>query len=80
MKPERCSFAFPGTYGHECGKPATIVGIKPSESTTNGVFYSRRCAECAKEHGGDNLGIKSWEPYDPEKHVNQWKPRRAWPE
>ncbi len=55
MKPT-CQYAFPGTYGHECGAPATSVlvtkrtaevttalrcmGVKPSE---DGLSRAGRC-------------------------------------
>lgn len=67
-----CGFAAPGTYGHECGAPATKVGFKKSCSTKNGVFYARRCDNCAAIKGGDNLGIFKWEKFDSVSHVNQW--------
>lgn len=68
-----CGFAHPGTYGHECGSPAVVVGIRPSTDTKSGVFYARRCPVCAKFKGGDNLGIIEWVPYDPAQHINQWR-------
>lgn len=68
-----CSFAYPGTYGHECGKPATLVCAKPSTYTKSGLFYARRCVECAKEKGGENSGLNAFVPFDPEIHRNLWK-------
>ena len=67
-----CGFARSGTYGHECGAPAVKVGVKKADSTRNGLFYARRCAECAAIKGGENAGIFAWEPYSPEQHKNQW--------
>ena len=69
---ETCGFAMSGTYGHECGKPAVMVGVKKTSLTTTGLYYARRCAECAKIRGGENSGILRFETLDPEKHVNQW--------
>ena len=42
-----CNFAFPGTYGHECGKRAMLAASKPCADTKSGVFWVRRCPECA---------------------------------
>jgi len=68
----KCGYAHPGTYGHECGRPAVFVGIQPSTYTSNGVFYAARCAECKELTGPDNRHIQRWEPLDPAKHINQW--------
>ncbi len=68
----RCSFAYAGTYGHECGKPATVVGIFEDRSTKSGTFYGRRCDECAKEKGGENSGVKRFVPFCAEIHRNEW--------
>lgn len=73
MAGSRCSFAAEGTYGHECGKPATLAGAKPSTHTVSGVFWALRCDLCIQYHGRDNRGIESWEPLDESKHVNEWK-------
>lgn len=73
MTATHCGFAFPGTYGHECGSPATLVGVRKSDLTTNGVFYARRCAKCATIKGGENAGISSFLPFDASKHANAWR-------
>ena len=67
-----CSFAHPGTYGHECGAPAVVVGVKPSDLTKAGIYYARRCDTCASIRGGENKGITRWEKFNPVQHVNQW--------
>lgn len=67
-----CTFAFPGTYGHECGAPATKVGIQASTKTKNGVYFARRCEACAKRKGGENSAITYFEQFDPAKHINHW--------
>lgn len=69
----RCAYAYPGTFGHECGRPALFAGAKPSESTKSGTFWSYRCAECKDLTGEDNRGITRWEQLDPAKHVNEWR-------
>ena len=68
-----CSFAFRGTYGHECGSPAVKVGVTQTDKTKNGIFYARRCAVCATHKGGENVGISQWLDYQPEVHINQWR-------
>lgn len=68
----RCTFAHIGTYGHECGRPALFVGIRPSEHTTSGTYFARRCAACRELVGGENVGLKDWQPFDPSRHVNVW--------
>ena len=69
----RCSFAPAGTYGHECGKTATLTAILKSDTTKSGLFYASRCAECAKIRGGENAGVLRMEPLDQAKHVNEFK-------
>jgi hypothetical protein len=51
-----CTFAYPGTYGPACGRPATMVAILPSTKTANGYYYGGRCPECANVKGGENRG------------------------
>lgn len=68
----KCGFAAAGTYGHECGDPATVTGIQHSKLTANGLFYNHRCAACAKLKGRDNADVKQWVPLDPTAHVNVW--------
>ena len=67
----KCSFAYPGTYGHECGRPSTWVGRKPSEHTVSGVFFAHRCDECKDARGQDNIGVSQWQrlPADPASQV-----------
>ncbi len=77
----KCSFAFPGTYGHECGQPAVKVAVfvsKPSENsipaymTRSGLFYTGRCEACLKLKGGENTGMLRLEPVADQ--VNDWVP------
>lgn len=68
-----CGFAYPGTYGHECGAPAVVVGVKSSDLTKSGIYYARRCDKCAAIKGGENKGITRWEPFNPSHHVNVWR-------
>lgn len=67
-----CSFSHAGTFNHECGKPATLAGSKPSQHTVSGVYWSHRCASCALERGRDNHGVRAWVPLDPAVHTNEW--------
>ncbi len=68
-----CGFAWPGTYGHECGAPAVLVGKIKSDTTRTGIYFARRCEACAAIKGGENAGLFGIEKYDPAAHVNQWK-------
>jgi len=68
---DHCTFAWPGTYGHECGKPAVIVGRKQSKYTQDGVYFAGRCARCAEIKGFENTGL-TFEPFDANIHINRW--------
>ena len=49
----KCHNAEPGTYGHECGKPAQWLG------TTPGGFAAGFCDDC-KRNGHEARGMKDW--------------------
>jgi hypothetical protein len=49
----RCVNAQPGTYGHECGKPAAWIG------TTAAGFAACFCSEC-KEGGFEAKNVVEW--------------------
>ena len=49
----RCHNAEPGTYGHECGKPAVWL------ATTPGGFTTGFCDDC-KQHGYEARGMTDW--------------------
>lgn len=51
----RCVNAEPGTFGHECGKPAVFIGTN-TISGTQGCF----CAAC-KEIGYDASPYGQWQ-------------------
>lgn len=69
----RCTFAFAGTYGHECGAPATLAAPRSSGITKSGVYWSRRCPECSKVKGGENAGLGAFEVFNPERHRNEFR-------
>lgn len=71
--PTTCGFSYPGSMGHECGKPAVWAGSRTSHLTVSGVYHPRRCDECKLIVGGENTGVFNWEPFDPIKHQNKWK-------
>lgn len=48
-----CHNAEPGSYGHECSKPAVWIGTKPSG------FQSGYCAAC-KVQGYEARGVVQW--------------------
>ena len=66
----KCSFAFPGTYGHECGAPAVTVFVKATKCTHNGEYYAGRCQSCANIKGGENADVLRVESINGQ--VNQW--------
>lgn len=49
----KCHNAEPGTYGHECGKPATWLGVSRSG------FVSGFCADC-KARGWEARSCIAW--------------------
>lgn len=51
-----CHNAQPGTYGHECGKPAEWIG-----TTKLRAFRMGFCDEC-KRRGFEARDIAAWEP------------------
>lgn len=73
MQSKTCTFAYPNTYGHECGGIARWAASMPSEHTTDGIFWARRCDKCRDEKGGENAGLRDWQAFDPAKHSNQWR-------
>lgn len=52
----KCHNSEPGTYGHECGKPAKWVGTKASG------FQSGFCEDC-KKSGYEARPVVAWEQY-----------------
>lgn len=67
-----CVYAAPGTYGHECGEPATQAASAPSTFTLDGVYWARRCDRHAKPHPNDPAGLGKFVPFDPARHVNRF--------
>jgi hypothetical protein len=49
----RCINAQPGTYGHECGKPATWIGAMETG------WQACYCVGC-KAHGFEARAVKDW--------------------
>lgn len=68
-----CCFAHAGTYGHECGKAASHVGVKKSDITKSGLYFARRCPECMTIKGGENSNVIRFEVLDPDQHRNVFK-------
>lgn len=50
----KCHNANAGTYGHECGNPATWIGVSRSG------FRCGYCDHC-KNHGDEGMRCTSWE-------------------
>ena len=57
-----CHNANSGTYGHECGKPAVWLGIRPASEGYAG-FASGFCDRC-RNHGTEAKDYPMWEPYN----------------
>lgn len=50
----RCHNAQPGTYGHECGKPAVWLG-------TNAKPFTMGFCDNCKRHGYEARDVVKWE-------------------
>ena len=62
-----CHNAEPGTYGHECGKPAVWIG-----TAANG-FESGFCDDC-RRNGYEARNKKSWRPLERHLYRPQLRP------
>lgn len=78
MSKGKCGYAYPGTYGHECGKPATWAQQLPAPEFYM-RFWALRCDDCRDARGPDNAGLRpdAWIPYSAEM-TNQFL-RNRWP-
>lgn len=54
----KCHNAEPGSFGHECGRPAEWIGELPNGSRPG------FCGEC-KERGWEARGVIRWELLQP---------------
>ena len=75
----KCGYAPPGTYGHECGRPAKWAQKSPDPDGWL-VFWCLRCDECRTADGRDNWDMKpdGWLPYDPDTQRHRYVKNR-WP-
>lgn len=55
----RCTNAEPGTFNHECGRPATWAGTRRSGHVQN------FCDRCRAE-GWERHGVVEWTTLDPD--------------
>jgi hypothetical protein len=69
---DKCTFARPGTYGHECGADAVVIAVFPSELTRSGEVLMGRCEECREIKGGENADLLRWAPLT-QRRPNDWK-------
>lgn len=69
----RCTYSQPGTFGHECGREATLAASRASSLTTSGTYWALRCAKCAALTGPDNRGLFGFLPLDPAVHTNNYR-------
>ena len=58
---QTCHNAEPGTYGHECGKPASWIADKPSTLEPGAIFTSSFCVKC-RATGSERIGFTNWRP------------------
>lgn len=74
-----CRYAHPGTWGHECGKPARW-GQRLPKPEHYAEYWCLRCDECRNHTGPDNHGMTrtGWLPYDPQTMRKRWLQNR-WP-
>ncbi len=56
IKPRLCQNVEPGTYGHECGKPAAWIGRTPAG---NKQYFCDRC----RGEGYEANMITDWRKY-----------------
>jgi len=54
-----CHNAEPGTYGHECGKPAQWIADKPSSIEPGATFTTSFCMKC-RATGSEARGFNNW--------------------
>jgi hypothetical protein len=62
----KCHNAEPGTFGHECGKPAVWIGTQADG------FKSGFCVAC-RARGWEARSCIAWEPMDPSSNTFQEK-------
>jgi hypothetical protein len=58
----KCHNAEPGTYGHECGKPAVWVG------ENRDMFRCGYCQDC-KQFGHEARDVVHWHPYSQRNEI-----------
>lgn len=54
-----CVNAEPGTFNHECGKPADWIGSRPARLHRGETFRSCFC-DFHKHNGAEARGINEW--------------------
>jgi hypothetical protein len=62
----KCHNVEPGTYGHECGKPAAWIG-EAGSGFRSGFF------EDCKRDGYEARNMVLWEPRDPQHYCAQFR-------
>lgn len=65
-----CHNSEPGTFGHECGKRATVIGVNSRG------FASGFCESC-KTAGFEAAGITQWEVILPHYPIADQYPERV---
>ena len=57
----KCHNAQEGSFNHECGRPATWLGSKPSRLNPGTTFTSGYCDDC-KRGGDEARTVTEWNP------------------
>jgi hypothetical protein len=63
---EKCHNSEPGTFGHECGKPAVWIG-----KLYNANFRSGFCQNC-RDHGAEAAQFGEWVSVGAKAASNGW--------
>jgi hypothetical protein len=70
---KQCTYAYPGTYGHECGRTALFAALMSSKLTKSGIYFGRRCLEHKDSIEPYDSPVIRVESFDEAKHINDWK-------
>ena len=57
----KCTNSEPGTFNHECGKPAQWLGLKVSTIEPGTTYKQAFCDRCKKD-GSEARGVAKWTP------------------
>ncbi len=55
----KCTNSEPGTFNHECGRPARWLGVKNSTLEPGTTYRQAFCDRCKKD-GAEARGVLAW--------------------